>query len=158
MPEEKASARKVVATNRVARHEYHIAEVIEAGMVLQGTEVKSLRSGKANLRDSYARIENGDVMLYNMHIAPYEHGNRWNHEPTRPRRLLLRRDEIRRLYGKVRTQGFTLVPLSAYFGPRGHVKLELALAQGKKLWDKRDDMAKRDMQLEIARAERKRES
>ncbi len=147
---EKTGGNKVVATNRQARHDYHIAETLEAGIVLHGTEVKSMRGSKLNLRDSFARVEGGDVVLYNMHIAPYDHGNRWNHEPTRPRRLLLRREQIRRLIGKVREQGFTLVPLSAYFTPRGHAKLELAVARGKKLWDKREDAAERDAQREAA--------
>jgi len=145
---------KVVATNRKARHDYHIAETFVAGMVLQGTEVKSMRAGKINLRDSFARIEGNNVVLYNMHIAPYDHGNRWNHEPDRPRRLLLRRDEIRHLIGKVREQGFTLVPLSAFFDSRGYAKLDLALAKGKKQWDKREDIARRDAQREIERAVR----
>ncbi len=145
---------KVVATNRKARHDYHIAETFVAGMVLQGTEVKSMRAGKINLRDSFARIEGNNVVLYNMHIAPYDHGNRWNHEPDRPRRLLLRRDEIRHLIGKVREQGFTLIPLSAFFDARGYAKLDLALARGKKQWDKREDIARRDAQREIERAVR----
>jgi len=123
-------------------------------MVLQGTEVKSMRAGKINLRDSFARIEGNNVVLYNMHIAPYDHGNRWNHEPDRPRRLLLRRDEIRHLIGKVREQGFTLIPLSAFFDARGYAKLDLALAKGKKQWDKREDIARRDAQREIERAVR----
>lgn len=145
---------KVVATNRKARHDYHVAETFVAGMVLQGTEVKSMRAGKINLRDSFARIEGNNVVLYNMHIAPYDHGNRWNHEPDRPRRLLLRRDEIRHLIGKVREQGFTLIPLSAFFDARGYAKLDLALARGKKQWDKREDIARRDAQREIERAVR----
>lgn len=146
------NARKFVATNRKARHDYHIEETLEAGISLQGTEVKSMRAGKINLRDSYARAEGGEVLLYGMHIAPYDHGNRWNHEPTRTRKLLLHRDQIRRLIGRVREQGFTLIPLSAYFTPRGHAKIELAIARGKKTWDKREDIAKRDVEREVRRS------
>lgn len=148
----RAQAQRFVATNRKARHDYHIEQTFETGIVLQGTEVKSMREGKVNLRDSFARVEGNEVILYNMHIAPYDYGNRWNHEPLRPRKLLLHRDEIRRLIGKVREQGLTLVPLSAYFSPRGHAKIELAVARGKKLWDKREDVARRDAQRDVARA------
>src|SRR5690606_7655604 len=102
---------KLVATNRKARHDYHVVETYEAGMVLTGTEVKAIREGRVNLRDSFARVEDGEVFLYQMHISPYSHGNRWNHEPTRPRKLLLRKEEIRRLIGKVQQEGYTLVPL-----------------------------------------------
>lgn len=150
------SESKVVATNRRARHDYHIEETYEAGMVLTGTEVKSIRQGRLNLKDSFARIEKGEVFLYNMHVSPYSHGNRWNHEPTRTRKLLLRRDEIRRLVGKVQQQGLTLVPLKVYFTPRGHAKVELALARGKKLWDKRESIARRDAEREAQRASKER--
>ena len=129
--------RKVVATNRKARHDYHIEETYEAGLVLTGTEVKSIRQGRLNLKDSFARVEDGEVFLYNMHVSPYSHGNRWNHEPTRTRKLLLHKGEIRRLVGKVQQQGLTLVPLRVYFTPKGRAKVEIALARGKKLWDKR---------------------
>lgn len=149
--QERLSERRV-ATNRKARHDYHIEETLEAGIALKGTEVKSMRAGKVNLRDSFARIEGNEVLLYDMHIAPYAHGNRWNHEPKRTRKLLLHRSEIRRLIGKVREHGATLVPLSAYFTPRGHVKIELALAKGKKMWDKREDIARRETQREISRS------
>lgn len=142
----------VVATNRKARHDYHIEETYEAGMVLTGTEVKSIRQGRLNLKDSFARVEHGEVFLYNMHVSPYSHGNRWNHEPTRTRKLLLRKEEIRRLVGKVQQQGFTLVPLKVYFTPRGRAKVEIALARGKKLWDKRRDIAERDARREAERA------
>src|SRR5690606_29907619 len=125
-----------VATNRKAWHDYHIEETFEAGIALTGTEVKSLRRGQANLRDRYAQIKDGEVFLYNAHISPYEFGNRFNHEPTRTRKLLLHRDEIRRLIGKLREGGTTLVPLRIYFTPRGVAKVELALARGKKKWDK----------------------
>lgn len=146
------SESKVVATNRKARHDYHIEETFEAGLVLTGTEVKSIRQGRLNLKDSFARVEDGEVFLYNMHVSPYSHGNRWNHDPTRTRKLLLRKDEIRRLVGKVQQQGFTLVPLKVYFTPRGWAKVELALARGKKLWDKRQAIAERDARREAQRA------
>ncbi|MBO2521032.1 MAG: SsrA-binding protein [Firmicutes bacterium] len=147
---------KVVATNRKARHDYHIQETYEAGIVLTGTEVKSIREGRLNLRDSFARIEGGEVFLYNMHVSPYSHGNRWNHEPTRTRKLLLKKEEIRKLVGKVQQEGWTLVPLRVYFSPRGHAKVELALARGKKLWDKRQAVARRDAQREAQRAAKER--
>lgn len=143
---------KVVATNRKARHDYHIEETYEAGLVLTGTEVKSLRQGRLNLKDSFARVEGGEVFLYNMHVSPYSHGNRWNHEPTRTRKLLLHKEEIRRLIGKVQQQGLTLVPLKVYFTPQGRAKVEIALARGKKLWDKRQDIAERDARREAQRA------
>jgi len=150
-PDETAK-NKIVSTNRKARHDYHIESTMEAGLVLRGTEVKSMRQGRINLRDSYARVEKDGVIIYDMHIAPYDHGNRWNHEPTRPRRLLLRKEQIRKLTGQVKQEGYTLVPLAAYFTPRGHAKLELALARGKKQWDKREDIKKRDADREIAKA------
>lgn len=143
---------KIVTDNRKARHEYFIEDTLEAGMVLTGTEAKSLRAGKANLQDSFARVENGEVFLYNMHISPYERGNRFNHDPKRTRKLLLNRSEIRRLIGKTREKGFTLIPLKVYFNSRGIAKLELALARGKKLWDKREDIAARDAKREMERA------
>ena len=134
---------KVISDNRRARHDFFIEDTMEAGIVLQGTEVKSLRMGKVNLRDSYARVENGEVFLYGMHISPYEQGNRFNHDPLRPRKLLLHKREIRRLLGKTREDGYTLVPTRLYF-TRGKAKVELALARGKKLYDKRDTAARRD--------------
>lgn len=143
---------QVVATNRKARHDYDVLETHEAGLALTGTEVKSLRAGRVNLRDSFARIEKGEVYLYNAHISPYSHGNRWNHDPTRRRKLLLKKGEIRRLIGKVQQQGLTLVPLRVYFNSRGYAKVELALAKGKKTWDKRRDIAKRDAEREAAKA------
>ncbi|MDA8227011.1 MAG: SsrA-binding protein SmpB [Desulfitobacterium hafniense] len=142
---------KVIAENRKARHDYHIEEVYEAGIELKGTEVKSLRLGKANLKDSFALVKNGEVFLHNAHISPYEQGNRFNHEPTRARRLLLHKHEINKLFGATQREGLTLVPLKLYF-KRGKVKLALALAKGKKLYDKRDDMAARDAKREIERA------
>ncbi|MFZ5649867.1 MAG: SsrA-binding protein SmpB [Bacillota bacterium] len=142
---------KTVTVNRRARHEYHIIESFEAGIELSGTEVKSLRAGKANLQDSYARVENGDLLLYNMHISPYDQGNRFNHEPKRTRRLLMHKFEIMRLLGKVREKGFSLIPLKIYF-KNGWAKVELALARGKKLYDRREDMAERDAKREMERA------
>ena len=119
-------------------------------MALQGTEVKSLRAGKANLQDAFARIENGEIYLYNMHISPYEQGNRFNHDPKRTRKLLMHKYEINKLFGKVREKGLTLVPLKVYFS-RGRAKVELALAQGKKLYDKRDAQAEKDAKREMAK-------
>jgi len=142
--------KKVVIDNRKARHDFHILETFEAGMALQGTEVKSLRGGKANLNDAYARIENGEVFLYNMHISPYEQGNRFNHDPKRTRKLLMHKYEINKLFANVREKGLTLVPVKIYFS-RGRAKTELALAQGKKLYDKRQDMAAKDAKREMAR-------
>ena len=142
---------KIVTVNRKARHEYHILETFEAGLALTGTEVKSLRVGKANLQDSYARVENAELMLYNMHISPYEQGNQFNHEPKRTRKLLMHKQEIMRLLGKTREKGLALVPLKVYF-KNGLAKIELALAKGKKLYDRRDDIAARDARREMDRA------
>lgn len=138
-------------TNRKARHEYHIDEKFEAGIALTGTEIKSIRAGKANLQDSYARVENGELILYNMHISPYEQGNRFNHEPKRPRKLLMHKREIMRLLGQTREKGYALIPLQLYF-KRGWVKVELGLARGKKKYDKRQDIAARDAKREMDRA------
>lgn len=146
---------KVIAENRKARHDFHIDEVLEAGLVLQGTEVKSIRGRRVNLKDSFARVENNEVFLLNMHISPYEQGNRANHDPLRTRKLLLNRSEIRRLIGLSREKGMTLVPLRLYF-KRGRVKVELAVARGKKLYDKRHDLAERTANREIERAFRER--
>ena len=143
-----------ITVNRRARHEYFIEETFEAGIVLKGTEVKSLRQGKGNLNEGYAGIDKGEVFLYNCHISPYEAGNRFNHEPLRPRKLLLHKKEILRLIGKVKEKGMTLVPLSLYFDEKNRVKVELALARGKKLYDKRRDMARRDAEREMARVVR----
>jgi len=146
---------KTVTENRKARHEYHILETYEAGLALTGTEVKSLRAGKANLQDSYARVENAELMLYNMHISPYEQGNRFNHEPKRTRRLLMHKQEIMRLLGKTREKGLALIPLKVYF-KNGLAKVELALAKGKKLYDRREDVAERDARREMDRAVKER--
>lgn len=142
---------KIVAQNRKARHEYHILETWEAGLVLEGTEVKSLRDGKANLKDSYARVVNGEVYLYNLHISPYDRGNRYNHEPMRDRKLLLHKREIRKMKGRVEEKGHALIALKIYFKD-GKAKLELGLGKGKKLYDKRADIAKRDSDRDIERS------
>jgi len=141
---------KNITLNRKARHEYTILQTFEAGIVLQGTEVKSLRAGKANLVDSYASIERGEVWLISAHISEYTQGNINNHEPTRSRKLLLNRNEIRKLTSKVNEKGLTLIPLRLYF-KNGKVKVELGLAQGKKVYDKRETIAKRDFDREQQR-------
>ncbi len=142
---------KIITLNRKARHEYHIMDTFEAGIELRGTEVKSLRAGNANLQDSYARVENGELILYNMHISPYTQGNQFNHEPKRPRRLLMHKHEIIRIHGKTREKGFSIIPTKAYFKD-GYAKVEIALARGKKLYDRRDDMAERDAKRDMERA------
>lgn len=136
--------KRLLANNKKARHDYFIEEVYEAGIVLTGTEIKSMRQGRVNLKESYARIEAGEVIIYNMHISPYEQGNRYNTDPLRPRKLLLHKQEIRKLIGYTTQKGLTLVPLQVYLNGRGLVKMELAVARGKKLYDKREDMAKKD--------------
>ena len=146
---------KIIARNKRARHDYQIIDSWEAGIVLTGTEVKSLREGKANLTDSYGILNDGEVFLLNLHISPYEQGNRFNHEPTRTRKLLMHRKEIRKLIGAVERQGLTLVPLEMYF-KRGVAKVTLALGKGKKLHDKRADEKKREDQRDMARAVRAR--
>jgi SsrA-binding protein len=146
----KEQGQKVVVSNRKARHDYSIIDTYEAGMVLMGTEVKSLRLGRASLTDAFASVEDGEVFLRNMYIPEYTMGSWTNHEPRRTRKLLLHRGEIERLIGKTREGGLTLVPLRVYFSS-GKVKVEIALAQGKKSYDKRQDLAKRDAQREIAR-------
>ncbi len=143
----------VVVSNRKAFHDYFIEETLEAGIVLSGTEVKSLREGRINLKDSFARVEKGEVLLYNCHISPYSHGNISNHDPTRKRKLLLQRREIERLLGKAQQRGYTLVPLKIYF-KRGWAKVELGLAVGKKLYDKRETESKKSAQREIEKAVR----
>ena len=143
-----------VARNKRARHDYHILETWEAGVVLSGTEVKSLRQGKANLTDAYATVRDGEVFLLNLHISPYEQGNQFNHEPTRTRKLLLHRKEIRKLIGGVERQGLTLVPLELFFNARGKAKVTIALAKGKKLHDKRADQRRREDERDMARAAR----
>jgi len=146
---------KIIARNKRARHDYQILDTWEAGIVLTGTEVKSLRDGKANLTDSYGILNDGELFLLNLHISPYEQGNRFNHEPTRTRKLLMHRKEIRKLIGAVERQGLTLVPLDLYF-KGGVAKVTLALGKGKKLHDKRADEKKREDQRDMARAVRAR--
>ncbi|HEY8453927.1 MAG TPA: SsrA-binding protein SmpB [Natronosporangium sp.] len=149
MPREKG--RKLVATNRRAHHDYEILDTYEAGLVLTGTEVKSLRAGRVSLVDAFAQERNGELFLHGMHIPEYAMGTWTNHEPRRTRKLLLNRVEINRLIGKLRESGLTLVPLSVYFS-NGWAKVEIGLARGKKLYDKRQAIAKRDAQREMARA------
>lgn len=141
---------KIVARNRKARHEYEILDTWEAGIVLTGPEVKSVRAGKVALGQAFGRVENGEVWLYEMHISPYDPASRWNAEPTRPRKLLLHRKEIRRLVGAVQEKGLTLVPLDLHFR-RGYAKVNLALARGKKLHDKRETLKRRAMERDIER-------
>ncbi|MFL6075441.1 MAG: SsrA-binding protein SmpB [Mycobacteriales bacterium] len=149
MPKE--SGRKLIAQNRKARHDYHIEDTVEAGIVLTGTEVKSLRAGRASLVDGYATVDGGEVWLHRIHIPEYTEGSWTNHEPRRTRKLLLHRREIEKLTGKTMEAGFTLVPLALYFRD-GRAKVELAVGRGKRSYDKRQDLAKRDARREIARA------
>jgi SsrA-binding protein len=147
----KEKGRKVIAQNRRARHDYAVLDTYEAGVALMGTEVKSLRLGRASLADAFATVDDGEVWLRGLHIPEYTQGSWTNHEPRRTRKLLLHRGEIERLIGKIREGGLTLVPLSLYFND-GKVKLELALAKGKKTFDKRQDLAKRDANRDMQRA------
>lgn len=142
---------RTLATNRAARHQFHLLERFEAGLVLAGTEVKSIRAGKINLKEAYARVRDGELFLFNAHVSPYEQGNRANHEPLRPRKLLLHAKEILKLERETTRGGMTLVALRVYL-KRGRVKLELALARGKKLHDKREASRRREMDREIDRA------
>ena len=142
---------KLIAKNPVAKHNYNIENTIEAGIVLTGTEIKSIRNGKVNLKDSYATIKKGEVFIYSMHISPYEHGNIFNKDPLRDRKLLLNKREINKLVGLIQAKGYTLIPISLYF--KGNkVKLELGIGKGKKLYDERADMAKKEAQMKIKRA------
>jgi len=149
MPRE--SGRKLIAQNRRARYDYSILDTFEAGLVLQGTEVKSLREGRANLTEAYATIEDGEAWIHNLHIPEYTQGTYNNHSPRRRRKLLLHGEEIVRLVGKTRESGLTLVPLSLYFS-NGRAKVEIALARGKRAYDRRQDMAERDASREMQRA------
>lgn len=144
------TGRKQIIANRKARHEYEILETFDAGIVLTGTEIKSLRNARASLLDAFARVENGEMWLLNMHIAPYEQGNRFNVESRRPRKLLLHRREIHRIMGRVNEKGLTVIPLRVYL-QRGYAKVELGLARGKKIYDKREDIASRDRSREAER-------
>jgi SsrA-binding protein len=152
MKQEKENQHKVVATNRKAYHDYFIEEKLEAGVMLRGTEVKSLRDGRANLQDSYASVDDGEVFLHHCHISPYSHGNIMNHDPLRPRKLLLHRKEINKLIGKTQQKGLTLIPLRIYFSKQGKAKVELALAKGKKQYDRRESIKAREAGREVERA------
>ncbi len=141
---------KVIAVNKKALRDFEILERMEAGIVLKGTEVKSLRQGKVSFKDSFCRIKDGEIWLMNIHIPPYDHASRvFNHDPERPRKLLLHKREIKRLIGKVQEQGMTLIPTKMYFNDRGIVKVEIALARGKRKYDKREDIKKRDIERRI---------
>lgn len=155
MAETTAEGVKVVATNRRAYHDYFIDDKLEAGLVLTGTEIKSIREGRVNLREGYVRIADGEAWLTGVHIAPYEQGNRYNHEPLRDRKLLLHRDEIDSLVGSARQRGYTIIPLQLYL-KRGRAKVELGLARGKKQYDKRAAIAEREARRDIDRALRSR--
>lgn len=150
-PTERAAAERLIAENRKAMHDFHLYETFEAGMVLQGTEVKSIREGRVNLRDSFARVEQGEIWVYNIHISAYSHRGYADHEPTRRRKLLLHRQEIRKLIGKTVERGMTLVPLRLYF-KRGRIKLAVSLAKGKQAHDKRDTIRKREVDRETRAA------
>jgi SsrA-binding protein len=143
-------AQKLIASNKTARLNYDIGDTYEAGIVLSGTEVKALRAGKANIKDSYAVVNDDEVYLREMHISHYDHGNRFNHEPLRPRKLLLHKREIRKLYGKSREKGLSLVPLKLYF-KNGRVKVEIGIGKGKKLYDRREDIKQREERRTLAR-------
>lgn len=153
MNQKSHDAIKLVCQNRKARHDYFISDVIEAGLVLTGTEVKSLRLGRANLKDSYGKIKNGEIYLCNAHISPYSHAHYGNHAPLRQRKLLLNKHEIKRLIGKVQERGFALIPIKIYF-KHGKAKVEIALAKGKKKYDKREAIRKRDEARDMARSYR----
>lgn len=146
---------KVIANNKKARHEYFIDEVYEAGLVLTGTEIKSIRNGKVSIKEAYAKIIDGEVLILGMNISPYEQGNRFNVDPLRPRKLLMHRREINKLIGKLKVGGVTLIPLRIYLNDRGKAKIEIAVARGKKLYDKRDSIAKRDTDRKMQRAMKK---
>ena len=147
----KETAEELIADNRKARHDYHVLEHFEAGLVLLGTEVKAMREGRANLRDSYCRFEDGEAFLMNAHVGQYSHGGYASHDPLRPRKLLLRQAELQKLFGKMTEKGLTIVPLRMYF-KNGRAKIEVALAKGKKTYDKRQDLAERDSRREMERA------
>ncbi len=152
MGKEKDSFEKAVVTNRKAYHDYFIEEKFEAGIMLQGTEVKSLRDGRVNLQDSYASVKEGQIFLHHCHISPYSHGNLSNHEPLRTRKLLLHRKEINKLLVKTQQQGLTIIPLRIYFSKRGLAKVEIGLAKGKKQHDRRESIKTREASREVERA------
>ena len=144
--------RKLVANNKKARHDFFIEDTYEAGIVLTGTEIKSVRAGKVSIRESYAKVHDGEMVVYGMNISPYEQGNRYNGDPIRPRKLLLHKREIMKLQGMSQQQGLTLIPLTMYINEEGRAKVELAVARGKKLYDKRETIAKRDAARKMDRA------
>ena len=146
----KNEAMKLVANNKKAYHDYFIEEKYECGIALHGTEVKSLRMGKCSIKEAFIRIENGEVFVYGMHVSPYEKGNIFNKDPLRVKKLLLHKQEIHKLLGKIKEKGYTLVPLQVYFS-NGRAKVEIGLARGKKLYDKREDIAKKDQRREVER-------
>ncbi len=150
-PPPTGDGKKIVVSNRRARHEYDIQESVEAGLVLTGTEIKSIRDGRVQIQDAFARVDNGEVWIHGMHIAPYAQGNRFNVDPDRPRKLLLKRKEIDRLFGKAQERGLSLVPLDLHLR-RGFAKIELAIAKGRKLYDKREAIAEREAKRDQARA------
>lgn len=145
-------SKKSITVNRKAFHDFHIFEKYTAGMVLFGTEIKSVRKGAVNLKDSFAKIEDGEMWLYSCHISPYEQGNCYNKEPERKRKLLLNRKEILKMLGKIKKEGYTIIPLELFIAENGFAKLEIALAKGKKLYDKRDDITKKTQNRDIQRA------
>ena len=147
----KKTNRKMLAVNKSARHDYFIEEVFEAGLVLTGTEIKSLRQGKTSLGESYARMIDGELFIIGMNIKPYEQGNRYNVDPMRPRKLLLHKKELSMMYQETKREGLTIVPLNIYLNDRGFAKMEIALAKGKKLYDKRDSIAERDAERRMQR-------
>jgi SsrA-binding protein len=147
---------KVIASNRKAHRDYAILETFECGIELKGSEVKSLRDGRINLNDSFARIEQGEIILYNTHISPYEQASYLNVEATRPRKLLLHKAQIRKITGRLTQRGLTLIPLKAYFNDRGFAKIEIALCKGKKVYDKREDIKRRESDLEMRRVLKRR--
>ena len=153
MARDSAEGKKIVATNRRVRHEYDVLDRLEAGIVLTGAEVKSVRDGKVSIAEAFGRIDNGEVWIHGMHISPYEAASRWNTDPLRPRKLLLNRQEIRKLVGSVEEKGRTLVPLEIYFR-RGRAKVELAVAKGRKLHDKRHELKRQEARREVERAVR----
>ncbi|PLR85382.1 SsrA-binding protein [Bacillus canaveralius] len=147
---------KTVAQNKKAYHDYFIEETYEAGIVLQGTEIKAIRAGRVNLKDAFARIQNGEVFLYNMHVSPYEQGNRYNHDPLRTRKLLLHKKQISKLIGETKEEGYSLVPVKLYL-KNGYAKVLIGLARGKKKYDKREDLKKKEAKRDIERAFRDRQ-
>lgn len=148
--------KKMAANNKKARHDYFIEEVYEAGIVLTGTEIKSIRAAKVSIKESYAKVENGEMIVYGMNISPYEQGNRFNVDPLRPRKLLLHKQEIRKLIGYTTQKGLTLIPLNLYINEDGRAKMELAVARGKKNYDKRETIAKKDAARKMEHAMKQR--